>query len=80
MGCQAGLLGEEANGGVGSGGEDPRLRGVKGHVEDAEVVSDGVTSEDLHGDDQRVLQQVAEDEGGGVRTVRCSECCGQCSK
>lgn len=56
------LLGEETDSGVGSRREDPRLWGVKGHVEDAEVVSDHMTSEDLHRDDQWVLQQVT---GGG---------------
>lgn len=57
---EIGLLGEEADGGISSGREDPRLGGVKGHIQDAEVMSDHVTSEDLHGHDQRVLQQVTE--------------------
>lgn len=51
-------LGEEADGGVSSRGEDPRLCWVKGHIEDAKVVSDHMTSEDLHRDDEWVLQQV----------------------
>ena len=57
------LLGEEADGGVSSRREDPWLGGVKGHIQDTEVMSDHVTSEDLHGHNQRVLQQVTEETG-----------------
>lgn len=55
---KGGLLGEESDGGVGAGGEHPGLRGVKGHVQDAEVMGDGVTSEHFNRDDQRVLEQI----------------------
>lgn len=54
------VLGEQADGGISTGREDPRLRRVEGHVEDAQVVGDHMTSEDLDWDDQRILQQVAE--------------------
>ncbi len=54
------LLGEEADGGISSGGEDPGLCGVKGHIQNAEVMSDHMTSKNLHRDNQRVLQQVTE--------------------
>lgn len=52
------VLAEEADGGICSRGEDPRLRGVKGHIKNPEVMSDHMTPEDLHRDDERVLQQV----------------------
>lgn len=52
------LLGEEADGGISTRGEDPWLRGVKRHIQNAEVVSHHMTSEDFHWNDERVLQQV----------------------
>lgn len=58
------MLGKEADGGICTGGEDPRLRGVERHIEDAKLMSDHMTSEDLHRDDERVLQQVT---GGGYK-------------
>lgn len=64
------MLGEEADGGVGSGGEDPGLSRVEGHIQDAEVMSDHMTPENLHGDDQRVLQEVTG--GGGETGVQCA--------
>lgn len=51
--------GEESDGGVGAGREHPGLRGVKGHVQDAEVMSDHMTPQNFDWDDQRVLQQIA---------------------
>lgn len=60
------LLGEETDGGVGPRGKDPGLCGVKGHVEDAQVVGQDVSTKNLHWDDERVLEQVTK--GGGVRT------------
>lgn len=63
------LLSEEANGGVGSRGEDPRLCGVKGHIKHTEVMSDHMTSENLHRNNQRVLQQVTGGEEREVTTV-----------
>lgn len=72
-GCWDRLLGEKADGGVGSGREDPGLRRVKGHVQNPEVVSNHMTSEDLDWDNERVLQQVAGGEGGvwGVSDYLC---------
>lgn len=65
------LLGEEADGGIGSGGEDPGLCGVKGHIQNTKVMSDHMTSENLHWDDQRVLQQVTEEGTGSQFGVLC---------
>lgn len=71
------MLGEQADGGISTGREDPRLRRVEGHVEDAQVMGDHMTSEDLDWDNQRILQQVAE--GGGQRAAECVlECEQQC--
>lgn len=67
------VLGEQADSGIGTGREDPRLRRVEGHVEDAQVVGDHMTSEDLDWDDQRILQQVAE--GAGQRVLECAQQC-----
>lgn len=52
-------LGEESDGGVSPGGEDPGLCGVKGHVQNTKVMSDSMTSKNFYRDYQRVLQQVA---------------------
>lgn len=52
------ILAEEADGCIGSRGEDPRLRGVELHIKNPEVMSDHMTPEDLDWDDERVLQQV----------------------
>lgn len=57
------VLAEEADGGICSRGEDPRLAGVELHIKNPEVMSDHVAPEDLHGDDERVLQQVTEGRG-----------------
>lgn len=54
------VLAEEADGSICSRGEDPRLRGVELHIQNPEVMSDHMTPEDLHWDDERVLQQVTE--------------------
>lgn len=45
------LLGEEADSSVGSGGKDPGLSGVKGHIQNAKVMSYHMTSENLYRDD-----------------------------
>lgn len=57
------VLAEEADGSICSRGEDPRLRGVERHIKNPEVMSDHVTPQDLHWDDQWVLQQVTEGRG-----------------
>lgn len=45
---------------------------MKGDVQDPEVMSDHMTSEDLHWDDQRVLEQVTgEKEQGEVSLCVC---------
>ena len=51
---QRGGLGKEADGGIGSGGEDPGLRGVEGDVEDAQVAGDRLALQHLHRDDEGV--------------------------
>lgn len=57
------LLAEEADGGICSRGEDPRLRGVELHIKNTQVMSDHVTPEHLDWDDERVLQQVTKGRG-----------------
>lgn len=61
--------GEEADCGVGAWWKDPGLCGVKGHIQDAQVVGSLVTPEHLHWDDEGVLEQVAV-EGGRSSMVR----------
>lgn len=46
---------------------------MEGHSEDAQVVGDHMTSEDLDWDDQRILQQVAE--GSGQCVLECAQQC-----
>lgn len=65
------VLAEEADGCICSRGEDPRLGRVELHIENAEVMSDHVTPEDLDWDDERVLQQVTG--GRGQRVVTSTE-------
>lgn len=63
------LLCEQTDGGVGSRGEDPGLRGVKGDIQDSEVVSDHMTSQDLDWDDQGVLEQITGEKEQGAVSV-----------
>ena len=55
---------------VGSAGEEPRLRRVERAVEHAEVGGRHVTPEHLDGDDERILQQVAEAKQTSVKRDR----------
>lgn len=66
LGTQGGL-GEEADGAVGPGGEDPRLGGVEGHVQNAQVSGQRVPPQHLHRHQQWVLQQITVGEGRGTR-------------
>lgn len=56
------FLGEETDRSVRSRGEDPGLSGVKGHVQNTQVMSDAVTLQDFNRNDQRILQQVTVNE------------------
>lgn len=70
------VLGEEADRSIGSWGENPGLRRVKGHVQDSQVVSDYMTLQHLHRDQQRVLEQVTGtgSEPGGKKKQSEKQC------
>lgn len=72
QGGTQGGLGEEADSAIGPRGEDPRLGGVEGHVQNAQVAGQRVAPQHLHRDQQWVLQQVAVGEGDGVGSGRHS--------
>ena len=50
------LITPEADGFVGAGGKEPRLRGMEDTVQHPLVVEHAVAAEDLHRHNQRVLQ------------------------
>lgn len=56
------FLGEETDRSIRSRGENPGLGGVKGHVQNTQVLSDAVSLQDFNWNDQRILQQVAVNE------------------
>ena len=65
--CASGI-GEEADGGVCTGGEQPRLAGVERHAQHTLVVHPLVPAQDLHRHNQRVAQQILRP--GHTRPVR----------
>lgn len=57
------LLCEEADSSISARGEDPGLRGVKGHIQNTKIMSHHMTSEDFHWDDEWILQKVTVEVG-----------------
>lgn len=57
------LLCEKADSSISARGEDPGLRGVKGHIQNTKIMSHHMTSEDFHWDDEWILQKVTVEVG-----------------
>lgn len=55
---------EESNGAICPRGEDPRLCGVEGHIQNTQISGQGVSLKHLDGHQQWVLQQVTVEEKG----------------